>query len=165
MTVFLLIAMVLAATATDQPARFDEISHVKLRDQYGHEACLADHRGKIVVVMVVTANRLRNIRPWEEELRQHFEEIDFLRITDVPEESPASYQQIAEKLMERVPEGVSVLIDLDRLWATTLELDTERPNLLLIDADGNLIGGFRGKHSPELAREIVEALQVVLDGP
>lgn len=165
MVVLLLIAMVLGATDTDQPAGFDEISHVKLRDQYGHEECLADHRGKVVVVTVVTAKRLRNIRPWEEELRQHFEEIDFLRITDVPEDSPASHQEIAERLMERVPEGVSVLIDLDRLWATALALDTERPNLLLIDADGRLIESFRGKHSPELAREVVGAVQVILGGP
>jgi Tfp pilus assembly protein PilN len=165
MVVLLLIAMVLGTTATDQPARFDELSHAKLRDQYGQEECLADHRGTVVVVMVVTAKRLRNIRPWEEELRQHFEEVDYLRITDVPEDSPASHEQIAEKLTERVPDGVSVLIDLDRLWATTLELDTERPNLLLIDADGRLIEGFRGKHSPELAREVVEALQVIVGGP
>jgi Tfp pilus assembly protein PilN len=165
MTVLLLIAIVLGTTVTEQPARFDEISHVKLRDQYGHEKCLADHRGTVVVVTLVTAKRLRNIRPWEKELRQHFEAIDFLRITDVPEDSPASYQQIAEKLTERVPEGVSVLIDLDRLWATTLALDTDRPNLLLIDADGRLVESFRGKHSPDLAREVVEALQAIVGGP
>jgi hypothetical protein len=165
MTVLLLIAVALGTAATDQPTRFDEISRVKLRDQYGHEECLADHRGTVVVVTVVTAKRLRNIRPWEKELRQHFEEIDFLRITDVPEDSPASYQQIAEKLTERVPDGVSVLIDLDRLWATTLALDTDRPNLLLIDADGKLVESFRGKHNPELSREVVEAVQAIVDSP
>jgi hypothetical protein len=163
--VLLLTAMFLSATAADQPARFDEMSHVKFRDQYGHEECLADHRGTVVVVMVVTAKRLRNIRPWERDLRQHFERIDYLRITDVPEDSPASYEQIAAKLTERVPDGVSVSIDRDRLWATTLGLDTQRPNLLLIDADGRLVETFHGKHSPELAREVVEALREILGSP
>jgi hypothetical protein len=112
--------------------------------------------------MVVTAKRLRNIRPWEQNLREHFDQLEYLRITDVPSDPPGSYEQIASKLLERVPEGVPVLIDLDRRWATVLGLDTERPNILLIDGNGKLVSAFRGRHSPELAAEVIRELEAIL---
>ena len=165
MLVLLFTILILGNAATDQQAALTEVSHLKLRDQYGNEDSLAAHRGQVVVVMVVTAKRLRNIRPWEQNLREHFDQLEYLRITDVPSDPPGSYEQIASKLLERVPEGVPVLIDLDRRWATALGLDTERPNILLIDGNGKLVSAFRGRHSPDLAAEVIQELEAILASP
>jgi hypothetical protein len=141
----------------------DDAAAVTLVDQYGVEDGLDRHRGRAVVVFVVTAKRLRNIRPWERDLRERFDEaIDYLRITDVPPDSPATYDRIAAKLIDRVPDGVSVLIDLERRWATALDLDTSRPNVLVIDGDGVLVSAHRGRHTPELAAEVIGNLKAIL---
>jgi hypothetical protein len=153
-----------AAVAGSQ-SPIDAVSRLQLRDQYGHEDSLAAHRGEVVVVVVVTVKRLRNIRPCEQQLRERFEEIRVLRIADVPDDSPATHESVAAKLGEHVPEGVSVLIDLDRNWATELGLDTGRPNLLVIDRDGRLISTFRGLCKPEPFAPLVNELEDLLGGP
>lgn len=139
------------------------VSHVLLRDQHGFQDRPAEHRGHVVVVTVVTAKRLRNIKPWERHLRERFDDIHYLRIADVPGDSKASYDAVAAKIRERVPEGVSVLIDMDRVWATELQLDTERPNLLIIDRDGRLVATSGGLFSPELLEPVVDQLEVLLE--
>jgi hypothetical protein len=164
MLALLLTVLALSPIAADAEADLAELGAVKLTDQYGAEDALARHRGRVVVVMVVTAKRLRNIRPWERDLREHFDdEIDYLRITDVPEDSPATQERIAAKLVDRVPDGVSVLIDVERRWATALALDTSRPNILVIDGDGVLVSAYHGRHSPELAAVVIERLKVILN--
>jgi hypothetical protein len=161
MSYLLFAALILGNIAGDPSRAVAEVSELSLRDQYGFEDSLAAHHGRVVVVMVVTAKRLRNIKPWESALRQQIEGVEYLRITDVPEETAAGHEQIADKLSERVPEGVSVLIDLERRWATALGLDTDRPNILLIDADGRLVETFRGKYNPDLAAAVIEELKKI----
>jgi hypothetical protein len=164
MLALLLTVLALSPIAADEGTDLAELSAVTLVDQYGAEDALARHRGRVVVVMVVTAKRLRNIRPWERDLRERFEDaIDYLRITDVPEDSPATHERIAAKLVDRVPDGVSVLIDVERRWATALALDTSRPNILVIDGDNQLVSVHRGRHSPELAAEVIEGLKETLN--
>ena len=136
-----------------------------LRDQYGTTDSLAAHRGHVTVVMIVTAKRLRNIKPWERDLRERYQQLHVLRIADVPPESQATHDQVAAKLRERVPDEVPILIDLDRTWASALGLDTGRPTLLVVDADGATVAQVRGRHTPELAAEISAALDVVLGQP
>jgi hypothetical protein len=160
----LLSTLITGAAVAGSQSSVDAVSELQLRDQYGHEDSLAEHRGEVVVVMVVTVKRLRNIRPCERQLREQFEEIHVLRIADVPEDSPATHESVTAKLGEHVPEGVSVLIDLDRIWATELGLDTGRPNLLVIDRDGRLITTFRGLCKPELFAPVVEQLEKLLEG-
>jgi hypothetical protein len=163
MLALLLTVLALGPIASDAGAGLAELSALTLVDQHGVEHELARHRGRVLVVMVVTAKRLRNIRPWERDLREHFEdEIDYLRITDVPQDSPATHERIAAKLVDRVPDGVSVLIDVERRWATVLDLDTSRPNILVIDGDGQLVSAQRGRHSPELAAVVIEKLKETL---
>jgi hypothetical protein len=139
------------------------VSHVLLGDQHGLQDSLAEHRGNVVVVMVVTAKRLRNIKPWERHLRERVDGVHYLRIADVPADSRATHDTVAAKIRERVPEGVSVLIDMERVWATELQLDTERPNLLIIDRDGSLIGSFRGLFTPELLEPVVDQIDDLLE--
>jgi hypothetical protein len=72
---------------------------------------------------------------------------------------------VAEKLSARVPEGVSVLIDIDRRWAAALDLDTGRPNLLIIDPEGRLTATFRGLCTPELEAPVMHRLEQLLERP
>ncbi|HSL16439.1 MAG TPA: redoxin domain-containing protein [Methylomirabilota bacterium] len=164
MLALLLAVMALAAPAAGGDS-IDALSTIELPDQHGGTDSLAAHRGRVVLVLVVTAKRLRTIRPWEEDLRQRFDELEVVRVTDVPPDSKASLDQVAEKLRERVPDGVSVLLDLERRWATALGLDTGTPNLLVIGPDGALLDAFAGRHDPELAGRVAAALARFLEVP
>jgi len=139
-----------------------ELAELVLPDQRGGEDSLAAHRGKVVVAMVVTAQRLRNLKGWERDLRARFEELDFVRVADVPQDPPVTYRDVADKLATRVPDEVAVLIDVDRRWSSTLGLDTDRPNLLLIDADGRLVATYRGRPEPELVDEVAKRIEELL---
>jgi hypothetical protein len=136
-----------------------------LLDQYGVAHRLADHTDRVVVVMVVTARRLRNLKALEKDLRESYEDVRFLRIADIPEEPPVTREQVARKLVKRVPEEVPILIDIDRQWARELELDTERPNLLLFDSGGRFVAAFRGRADPDLLGEIHEVLDELTGVP
>ena len=121
----LLLASVVLAALT--PGQVPAVSDQELLDQYGRADSLAAHREHIVVGMVVTARRLRNLKGWEKQLRERYDDIHFVRIADVPAEPPVTYDQVAQKLVKRVPEEVPILIDIERRWALELELDTARP--------------------------------------
>jgi hypothetical protein len=114
-----------------------------VRDQFGRLDSVAAHRGKAVVALVVTARRLRALKGWELDLRRRFEDLRFLRVVDVPEEPPVAYEDVARKLRDRVPQEVSVLIDLGRTWAAAYGLDTQEVNVLLFDEAGRLATRFR----------------------
>lgn len=161
-----LLILALGAGAPVGPDPLESLRALELPDQFGGVDSLDAHRGRTVVVMVVTAKRLRNLKPWERDLRERFpdgDRVDFLRITDLPDDSPASTAEVADKLRERVPDEVPVLIDLERRWATALGLDTSRPNLLLVDAGGALVGAFQGRHEPGLAARVAADLAGLLD--
>ena len=142
-----------------------EVAELVLPDQRGDRDSLAAHRGDVVVAMVVTARRLRNLKGWERDLRDRFDEVEFFRVADVPDDPPVTYQDVVDKLAERIPEGVSVLIDVDRRWSTELGLDTGRPNILLIDREGNLAARFRGRSEPELVEEVSRKIEELLRKP
>lgn len=157
------LCLILATPGAEHAAALSEVSTITLRDQYGHEDTLEAHRGNVTVVMVVAARRLRNIKPWERELRERFDRLHYVRIADVPEDSPATEDEVAAKLRERVPDGVPVLIDLERRWAKALDLDTSRPNILVVDASGRAVALVRGRHDPELMAGISQTLSSLLD--
>jgi hypothetical protein len=161
---FVLLVMVGVAGA-DTGGGIEPLAGLRLADQYGELHSLGEHRGQVVVVMVVSAKRLRNIKPWERRLRERFDELHYLRIADVPADSKAARDAVASKLIERVPEGVSVLIDMDRQWADQLGLDTARPNLLIVDPEGSLVASFRGLHSPQLEAAVIHHLERLLERP
>jgi hypothetical protein len=141
------------------------LEHVELRDQYGYPDTLAAHRGRVVVVMVVNAKRLRNLKPWSRELREHFDDLDTILIAEVPTDPPTTYERVVEKLGKRIPDEVSVLIDMESTWAQALDLDASRPNLLLVDRAGDLVATYHGSHEPDLATTVVKHIEDVLAGP
>jgi len=152
----LLSSALLCALAVGQ---IPDVAEQNLLDQRGVTDRLADRRDQIVVVMVVTARRLRNLKALEEDLQARYETVHFMRVVDIPEEPPVTHEEVARKLDKRVPEEISILIDVERHWARELELDTQRPNLLLFDREGKFVAAFRGRAEPELLDDI----HVVLD--
>lgn len=133
-TVFLLI-----------PTNLPLVTDLELRDQHGHSDRLSSHRNQNVMVMLVTVRRLPTLKPWEKHLRERFDDLQFLRIADVPDSYPVNIDQIAEKLRERAPQQIAILIDKERRWAKALALDTSEPQLLLFDKAGKLLGHFQGR--------------------
>ena len=142
-----------------------DVAEQQLLDQRGVADRLADHTDRVVVVMVVTARRLRNLKGLEKDLQQRYGDVHFLRIADIPEEPPVTREQVARKLDKRVPDDVSILIDIDRQWARGLELDTQRPNLLVFDRGGKFVSAFRGRAEPELLDEIHAVLDELTEAP
>jgi hypothetical protein len=161
----LLVAALILAGAAQPATAVGELAVLRLRDQHGVEDSLVAHRGRVVVVMVVDAERLRGLKAWERDLRERVEGFEVLRIAEVPLEPPTSYERVAAKLAEQVPEGVSVLIDLERRWAAALGLDASRPTLLLVDREGRLAATAAGRHEPALGAEVAARLAALVGAP
>lgn len=157
-----LATFLLAGLLSGTPA---DLNGIELRDQHGGKDTLAAHQGEVVVVMVVTARRLRNLKGWERDLRERYEELRFMRVVDVPADPPVSYEDVAGKLAKRVPEGIEVLIDMERSWARALDLDTARPNLLLFNRDGDLVARTRGRAKKELVEQFAGRIEALLEAP
>jgi hypothetical protein len=116
-----------------------------------------------VLVTVVHAKRLRKLKSWERALRERLDEVHYLRIADVPTDPPVTHEEVAEKLRKRVPEEVSILIDLERRWARALELDTSQPNLLIFDRSGRLVSSYRGGRNRFLEAYVTRELEKLLE--
>jgi hypothetical protein len=149
-----LVPMAVIAQSPDLSA----VATLSLRDQFGNTDTLAGHRGKPVIVVVVTAQRLAMIEQWERDLRERVPTIGFLNVADLPADVPVDLERTAATLRKRVPTGVAVLMDPARQWATTFALDTTLPNLLVFDARGQLTAQFRGRWTAELAEQVADAV-------
>ncbi len=157
----LLIALLASGPAAGT-AQVPEAARIELPDQLGGSDSVDAHRERVTVVLVVTARRLRNLKGWQKELQERFDDVDFVLIADVPADPPVTYEQVVKKLEQRIPDEVSVLIDLERRWATELELDTERPNVLLFDRQSRLVASFRGLKEKGLVDRVSAALADLL---
>lgn len=144
--------------ATAQAPDPSRIAQLEFRDQYGSVDSLARRSGAPVVVVVVSVRRLTLIEKWERDLSERVPGIRFMNVADLPVDVPVDLERTAETLRKRVPPGVNVLMDPAREWATTFELDTELPNLLVFDAAGQLTARFRGRWTAALAGELAAAI-------
>ncbi len=115
-------------------------------DQYGQPVALESNSHQTQVAIVVSAKRLRRIKPWEKALRKAFPDLKVVRVADIPRTSPTSYEKVAVKLRKRLPKDLPVGIDLEGDWAKRAGLDTSVPNLLLFDADGRLTAVHSGMY-------------------
>lgn len=161
----LLTVFLLGAALADQPPALAEVVALTLPDHLGGEDRVADYHGEPVVVMVVNAKRLRLIKNWERDLRDHFPDLAIVRIADLPADSDATVAQVQKKYDGRLPEDLVVLIDVDRRWSTALSLDTGRPCLLLLDADGALVASYRSRYKERLAEDLREAVAELIEAP
>lgn len=130
-----------------------------LPDQYDTDIGLEEYSGEAVLAIVVSARKLRHIERWEKKLRAELPQLRSLRVADIDEHPTPSQAEVATKLRERVPEGVSIQIDLQGLWAKHYALDTREPCLLLFDSAHNVVARYRGRAREALLGEVVLALQ------
>ncbi|MCC5793618.1 MAG: hypothetical protein JJT85_02650 [Chromatiales bacterium] len=134
----------------------------ELIDQWGYPDSLASHSGQTVMVLVVDVRRLGTIQRWQEELGARFPELRWLRIGDLDEPGPVDLARVRDTLQRRVPRGAAVLVDHERLWASSLDLDTRQPNLLLYASDGQLAGRWHGRWSDTLGDEVSLAVATLM---
>lgn len=127
------------------PAEATDTATLMLRDQFGHSGGLADVDG-LQVAIVVSAKRLRRIKPWEEAIRRIDTDVPVIRVADVLQSPPAAYDAVAEKFRKRLPADLPVLIDLDGVWTQTFHLDTSVPNVLIFDGTGALVATHAGMY-------------------
>jgi len=131
-----------------------------LVDQFGGPVSLDAAAGRVQVAIVVSAKKLRRIKPWEKALRDEFPDLSIVRVADVPTTTPTNYSRVAATLRKRLPEDVAVGIDLDGQWAAALGLDTSVPNVLVFDASGQLThqqsGMFRKSMYPSLQSALLD---------
>jgi hypothetical protein len=155
----------LAAILMALSAGLGVLSGEELPDQWGGQDSLGAHRGNPVVVVVVDARRLGTVQRWAKDLLTRFPKLHLLTVADVNEQQPTSIEQVADVLERRVPKEVAVLIDLQRLWARQLALDTGAPNLILVDAQGDLVAQFRGRWKKDLATEVAQRVALMSATP
>lgn len=136
-----------------------------LPDQFGELSGLDPQAAVEQLVIVVSAKRLRRLKPWERELREQYPDLPILRVADVPVSGSADADAVAEKLRKRLPEDVAVLMDLDGVWAEAYQLDTSVPNLLLFSADLELLVQHSGFYRRAEFDSFREALDAVLTAP
>jgi len=128
----------------------------RLRDQHGRLGGFEPAGRQATVVFVVSAARLKRLREWEALLRKRFAGLRFVRVADVPpSRPPARYEDVAGRLRQHVPPEVSVLIDVDRVWATGFEIDAREVNLLVFDGTGRFAGQLCGSPTPERLARVV----------
>ena len=147
------------AVAVENRAPADPQIPPLLPDQHGEMGGLQNQPQALQMVIVVSAKRLRRLKPWERELRERYPDLGLLRVADVPVSSPTPVEEVAAKLRKRLPADVDVLIDLDGTWAGQYNLDISVPNLLLFDSDRSLIV----QHAGFYKRQRFEALAVDID--
>lgn len=151
---------VLAVVALAAPAAPVAGDLPELLDQFGAPVGLDRDAGVVQVAIVVSAKKLRRIKPWEKAMRAEFPDLAIVRIADIPRTSPTKYETVAEKLRKRLPEDVPVGIDLDGAWAESLGLDTSIPNLLVFDSNGELVyrqsGMYKKSRYPSLQSALLD---------
>ena len=147
------------AVAVENRAPADPQIPPLLPDQHGEMGGLQNQPQALQMVIVVSAKRLRRLKPWERELRERYPDLGLLRVADVPVSSPTPVEEVAARLRKRLPADVDVLIDLDGTWAGQYNLDISVPNLLLFDSDRSLIV----QHAGFYKRQRFEALAVDID--
>ena len=130
-----------------------------LRDQFGATHGLRTDAQGLQLAIVVSAKRLRRIKPWEQALYGYDADLPVIRVADVPQTAPAEYEQVAAKLKKRLPEDVNVLIDLEGIWAATYGLDSSVPNILVFNGAGEL----QALHSGMYKGALFDALAADLD--
>jgi hypothetical protein len=134
------------------------VARVVLVDQLDREDALDRHRGQPVLAMVVEAGRLRQLRAWEFALRERVPEVDLFRVADVPTGRGVTRERVLDRLDGRVPEEVSLLIDMEGRFARELGLDTSQPNLLLFDSELRITHRFLGRQTEAMVERVAAAL-------
>jgi len=130
-----------------------------LPDQYGQNGGLSDYAGEAVLAIVATPRKLRWIERWEAAIRAEMPGLMSIRVADVTDRPAPDYKKVADMLRKRVPEDISVLIDLQSQWANSYILETSEPCLVLFDSEHNIVAKFRGRPKGKLVNDVINTLR------
>jgi hypothetical protein len=130
-----------------------------LPDQFGATGALSDFPRAPVLVIVVSARRLRQVQRWEEALRSELPGLLSMRVADIDQQPQPQLDDVAGTLAKRAPAGVPILIDMDNEWARAFALNTREPCLLLFDANRKLVTQWRGRARAELVSAVIAGIQ------
>ena len=150
----LLLALALPAAQAQPDVSAVSLEELALLDQFGETGGLASDAEGLQIAIVVSAKRLRRLKPWEQAIREIDTEVPIVRVADVPRTAPTEYESVAEKLRKRLPPDVNVLVDLQGVWAAAYALDVNVPNVLIFDGTGTLLA----VHSGMFKKSYVDAL-------
>lgn len=75
-----------------------DVAELTLTDQFGVPGGLTTERDGLQVAIVVSAKRLRRLKPWEEAIREIDGDVPLVRVADVPRTAPTDLDSVAEKL-------------------------------------------------------------------
>lgn len=142
----------------DDVSRSVNPAELALVDQFGETGGLATGADGLQVAIVVSAKRLRRLKPWEQAIREIDTDVPIVRVADVPRTAPTEYESVAATLRKRLPPDVNVLVDLQGVWAAAYALDVSVPNVLIFDGAGTLMA----VHSGMFKKAYTEALQADL---
>ena len=158
LALLLALPLAVARAEPESGAAAVDTAQLGLIDQYGEPGGLATDADGLQVAIVVSAKRLRRLKPWEQAIREIDTEVPIVRVADVPRTAPTEYESVAEKLRKRLPPDVNVLVDLEGIWASAYDLDVDVPNVLIFDAAGTLVA----VHSGMFRKSDAEALKADL---
>ena len=145
-----LMALISAIPALGQP----------LLDQFGRPGNLSEYAGEVAVGIVVPVRRIRLLKPWEAALRERIPELNILRVADVSDEKNAEYEKVAEQLKKRAPPEVSILVDMNGVWAERYGLDSKNPCLLVFDGSGQRTFTHCGREESEAVDALVAEIDI-----
>lgn len=157
MALLLLLPLAAVSAETSSPADAEvavDPDQLILTDQFGERGGLAAGLDGLQVAIVVSAKRLRRLKPWEQAIRAIDTEVPIVRVADVPRTAPTEYESVAEKLRKRLPPDVNVLVDLDGVWASAYALDVNVPNVLIFNGAGRLVAVHSGMYRKSYAEAL-----------
>jgi hypothetical protein len=133
-----------------------------LEDQFGKPDSLAAHHGRPVVVLVVNAERVVELKGWEADLRRRFSDLDFIRVVEIPQKPGVRPEGVVRKLRGRLPSDVPTLIDMDSVWSSAYGLEARQVNILLFDREGRQVVRFEGRRERALVERVAAELEARL---
>ena len=132
-------------------------SPAALQDQNGKSGGMEDFSGQPVIVFVTSLTQLEKLGKWEEALRPEVPDINSMDIGDIKKPPDFVREEVVKVLRKKLPEGVSVYIDDDNLWEKEYKLDLSEPNVLVFDAQHELIEQFSGKPAGKVLDDVIAA--------
>ncbi len=78
---------------------------------------------------------------------------------NIPQKPGIRPEGVVRKLRGKVPAGVPVLIDMDGVWSSVYNLDTQEMNVVLFDREGRMVVRFGGKREAPLVERIASEIE------
>jgi len=157
------LALLLLLPGLATPALPDE--GIVLKDQYGEENSVGQHRGSTVLLLYAQATGLRRMKVWEEKVREQTTEgLVVLRGLDGrPVKGKKTEEEVNKRLRKAVPPDVSLLIDWDGDLAQAYQIPAVKLAVVVISPEGTPCGLVVGSVGPESLDHVLSLIAHAMD--